>query len=326
MTAVDVEQRVAILLTAFGDEMTEAVLTQLSAEGESRLRERIRSLAEVPPEEEHLVEVVDEFDRVLSFALEAIDDEWQDPDRSAVDTVGRHDDALEKASFVASDDAVSDLHKLKGFQIAGGLKGETPRVIAVVLDCLEPELASDTMRYLPDDIRSGVISQLNVLQPMPPVLLTRIIRTVIEKGLETKRDSLSTEDIRKEQKLAELLRNMDKKERNKILAALEEENGELVERIRDLLYKFEDILVIEDRSLQKLLGEIETKSLCTALFEGDAEILNKITSNLSKRARESLLEEMDLMSNVSDDDREAAQKEVTQAIQRLDQAGELVMH
>lgn len=329
MGSVDVEQRVAIILSALGDEMCDAVLRQLSPEGETRLRNRIQVVTDEPPDEGDIAEVIDEFDRVLRYALHAVNDELQDADSSSEDqsheTSNTSDDAAREASFVPSNDAIKDLHKLQGFQIAGGLKDESPRMIAIVLDCLDPQLASQTIQYFPDDVRSSVFTQLNGLTHASPVLLTRIIRTTIAKGLRVQRDSLVTGSTQKEKKLADMLRNMDKKDRSKIIETLEEEDAELVGRIRELLYEFEDICIIEDRSLQKLLGEIETRTLCTALYGAEDAILGKVTSNLSKRARESLLEEMSLMGTVSDDEQEAARKEVVDVIQRLDQAGELVM-
>jgi len=329
MSSVDVEQRVAILLNALGGEMCDAVLSQLSPEGETRLRNRIQVVADEPPDEGDIAAIIDEFDRVLRFALYTVNDELQDEDSSSEgqsdETSNTCDDAAKEASFVPSDDAIKDLHKLQGFQIAGGLKDESPRMIAIVVDCLEPQLASETIQHFSDDVRSSVFSQINSLAQTSPVLLTRIIRTTIAKGLRVRQDALVTGTTQKEKKLADMLRNMNKKDRSKIVETLEEEDAELVGRIRELLYEFEDICVIEDRSLQKLLGEIETRALCTALSGADDEILTKVTSNLSKRARESLLEEMSLMGTVSDDEQEAARKEVVDAIQRLDHAGELVM-
>jgi flagellar motor switch protein FliG len=140
-----------------------------------------------------------------------------------------------------------------------------------------------------------------------------------------KREAVVAEETHKEKKLAEMLRNMDRKDRNKILDSLEQQDPQVVNRIRELLYKFEDLRDIEDRSLQKLLGEIETQSLCTALNGAEQQILDKVIRNLSKRARESLLEEIELLGRVGEEELAAARKEVAGAIQRLDQAGELVM-
>lgn len=332
MSSVDLEQRVAILLNALGKEMADDVLSRLSTQGELRLRNRLQSISENPPDEDDITEIIGEFDRILQFAVVAVDDELNTDvsvdDAPAADEVP-NDDALDEepdeTSFSLSDDAVADLQKLKPYQIAGGLLGEAPRTMAIVLDCLEPERASQALKYFPDATQSDVFSQLNSLPRTSPALLTRIARSTLERGLRVKQDALESTDVSKEKKLADMLRVMEKKDRTKILEQLEQEDEALVAKIRELLYEFDDVRKIEDRSLQKLLGEIESKTLCTALSGAEEAVISKVTGNLSKRARESLLEEMSLMGNVREEDQDAARADFTAAMQRLDQAGELVM-
>ena len=95
--------------------------------------------------------------------------------------------------------------------------------------------------------------------------------------------------------------------------------------MKDLLYQFEDLLLIEDRSIQKLLAEIDSKTLGLALKDAPQEISEKVMGNLSKRARESLTEEISFLGLVPSAELQRAQKAVVEVIQRLDQAGELVM-
>lgn len=329
MTTIDVEQRAAVLLDALGDETVDAVLSQLSPEAEQRLRERLQVIDQQPPDTEEIAEIIEEFDRVLQFALDAIAEELDGDVEPGQFKSARGNRAGDQSSiestFTESDDAVADLGQLEAYQIAGGLQGESARTIAIVLDCLEPDVATRTLRYVSDELQSAVFAQLNNLPVTSPALRTRILRTTINRGLRVKRDALEAADDQKEKRLAEMLRNLDRKARNKILEDLQATDEDLVARIRQSLYAFTDIGNIEDRCLQKLLGEIETKTLCTALCGGPDEILNKITGNLSRRARESLLEEMSLMGNVPEDEQEAARKEITEAMLRLDQAGELVM-
>jgi flagellar motor switch protein FliG len=122
-----------------------------------------------------------------------------------------------------------------------------------------------------------------------------------------------------------MLRAMTKSDRNDVLEYLGRHNPEMATRVRELLYVFEDLQSVSDRSLQKLLGEVDTTTLATSLTSAEESIVNKVLSNMSKRARESLSEEMELMVNVPEADREAARKTIVATIQRLDQDGELVM-
>jgi flagellar motor switch protein FliG len=122
-----------------------------------------------------------------------------------------------------------------------------------------------------------------------------------------------------------MLRLLDKPERMDILATLEQRDPETAAQVKDCLYQFEDLLLIADRSMQKLLSEIDSKSLAVALKGAPEEILAKVLNNLSKRARETLTEELEYLGAVPPGEIQQAQKVIVALIQRLDQAGELVM-
>ena len=122
-----------------------------------------------------------------------------------------------------------------------------------------------------------------------------------------------------------MLRLVEKADRLELLLAIEEQDPEKATRIKQYLYQFEDLLAIADRSMQKLLAEIDSKNLAIALKDATDAIREKIMNNLSKRAREALEEEMAFLTSVSPAQIREAHKVVVEVIQRLDQAGELVM-
>ena len=106
---------------------------------------------------------------------------------------------------------------------------------------------------------------------------------------------------------------------------MQEQEPEAATKVKDLLYQFEDLLRIVDRSMQKLLSEIDSKTLSVALKGASEDILTKVLNNLSKRAREGIQEEIELLGNVQASQVRQAQKTVVDVILRLDQAGELQM-
>ena len=111
-----------------------------------------------------------------------------------------------------------------------------------------------------------------------------------------------------------------------VLAALEQSDAQTAVQVREFLYSFDDLLLIEDRSMQKLLAEIDSKSLASALKGASDPIKEKVRNNLSKRARETLNEEMELLGSLPGTTiQQGPQKSVVDVIQRLDQAGELTM-
>ena len=122
-----------------------------------------------------------------------------------------------------------------------------------------------------------------------------------------------------------MLRCLEKTERMEVLTALEENEPETAGRIKSLLYQFEDLLRIHDRSMQKLLSEIDAKTLSVALKGANQAISEKVLNNLSKRARETLSEEMEFLGMVPIAQVRRGAKGLVDVIQRLDQAGELMM-
>ncbi len=156
-------------------------------------------------------------------------------------------------------------------------------------------------------------------------LLERIVRTTISKGCDLEEDAVADAETESDKRLAAMLRAMARKDRAQMLEALEEKDAETAQRVKQLLYVFDDILCVEDRSLQKLLAEVDSPTLVSALGGADERLVEKIMNNLSKRARESLTEEIELNGNADPDAIEEARKAVCDAMARLDQEGDLVM-
>src|SRR5262249_48165445 len=143
--------------------------------------------------------------------------------------------------------------------------------------------------------------------------------TRVDNPVEQKTDT-------KHKKMADMLRLLEKAERIEILGLLDQNDPETAAKVKEFMYQFGDLLSIEDRSMQKLLGEIDSKNLAVALKGAPENIVEKVLGNLSKRARETLTEEMQFLGATSTAAIRQAQKTVVEVIQRLDQAGELVMN
>jgi flagellar motor switch protein FliG len=158
-----------------------------------------------------------------------------------------------------------------------------------------------------------------------PVLLARITQALLVKARTLSADPGANEPAARYQKIADLIRSLEKVERNEILNALQEQEPEAATRVKDLLYQFEDLLRIIDRSMQKLLSSLDSKTLSVALKGAPEAIAAKVLNNLSMRAREGIEEEIELLGTVPPSQVRQAQKVVVDLIQRLDQAGELQM-
>jgi flagellar motor switch protein FliG len=205
------------------------------------------------------------------------------------------------------------------------LKDEGPRTICLLLNYLDVEVAGGIYKRLPPEVRREVSVQF-ALQPVaPPAVLERIALAVLEKCRTTKEIPQSTDPLARVRKIANLLRQLERSERMEMLTALEGKDPETANGVKDQLYQFEDLMQVDNSSIQKLLAELDTKNLALSLKGAPDGIRDKLLNNLSKRAQETLGEEIALLGNVPPSKVEQARKVILEALQALDARGELVM-
>lgn len=211
--------------------------------------------------------------------------------------------------------------------LAGALDTESARTVSLLMDCLEIEVAGQIYKRLSPPKRKEVSLRFTQQTVVGEELVKRIAQGVLKK-CQTLRDAAASpaaEQGGREKRMAALLRELERADRLEMLTALGESDAELTARIKALLYQFEDILCMENLSVQKMLSEVDVKSLALALRGAPEDIESKILTNLSKRAQESLKEEISLMGSVPAAKVRTARQTIEEAIQRLDQRGELMM-
>jgi flagellar motor switch protein FliG len=319
------DERLAVLLGLLGPEVADPVLDRLPENKSQLLRSLVKEVQNAPFDRAELSEILDEFMRFFRFALDHVDDADQsdkDPDGTDVDQVF---DNKPKKQFVSSGDPFVDLKRLKPTQIAGALRDESPRTIAVVLNCLEAKKAGESLRYLADEIRGPVFVQLR----NPPVaqspLLERVVRTTVDKGCRLDAEYVADPEEQVVQKMADLLRHVDQQQRNEMLVALSEQDTEMADRIKRMLYLFEDVAKLSDRCMRKLLGEIESTMLYRSLKNASEETVSNVMNNLSKRAQATLTEELEFLTDLKPDEVEEARRGVCEVMAKLDESGDLEM-
>jgi flagellar motor switch protein FliG len=317
------DERLAVLLGLLGPEVADPVLDRLPDNKGQLLRKLIQEVQNAPFDKTELTEILGEFMRFFRFALEHLDgsggDDSADADEDQVFSIES------KKAFVLSGDPFVDLKRLKPTQIAGALRNESPRTIAVVLNCLEAKKAGEALRHLADEIRGPVFVQLS----NPPVaqqqLLERVVRTTVDKGSRLDAEQVTDPEEQVIQKLADLLRHVDQQQRNEMLVALSEQDDEVSKRIKRVLYLFEDVAKLTDRCTRKLLGEIESTMLYRSLKDADEGIVSNVMNNLSKRAQAALTEELEFLIDLKPDEVEEARRGVCDVMARLDESGDLEM-
>lgn len=355
------QEKAAVLLLQLPAEEADAVLERLGPDRSERLRTDMQRLQSAPPSDAAVEAILRELDELLSGQATAPEAAPEEGTAEAPGTVGEATASGPAATSGTEgtpaappaapargpdgeplpDDAAIESDPLSALrQMAGGgqsaaaanvdklalaLTDEHPRTVALVLNQMEPDRAGEVLKRLPPEHRREVSIQLGREMSVSPDLVNRIVRTVLEKCRKIAEAPPGKSGGNRFKRMAEMLRRLDKPDRMEVLATLEQNDPDTAASVKEFLYSFEDLLLIEDRSMQKLLAEIDSKSLATALKGAPDPIKDKVRNNLSKRARETLNEEMELLGSVPPSTIQQAQKSVVEVIQRLDQAGELTM-
>ena len=318
-----IEERVGVLLRLLGEDVATSVLDHVDTKHAKALREQISANNRMNSSDVN--DVLEEFGRFLR-----LNDSFPEPEPEETDETedgdaeaGEGDESpnARPALFVPSKDAAADLERLEAFQIAGALQGEQAQTIAIILKRLEPYKAAQTLGMLPVDIRPEVILLMNRESESSAVLIDQILRTIVARGLVI--DSNPADAVDQDQRMADLLRSLDRKERGRILERLQESEPEFAERIQKLLFTFEDMGRMDGRSMQKLLATIETASLSKCLAAATPELVARVLDNMAKRARAALEEELEFMGKIPEEEMTLARDTISGAIMALDIAGDL---
>ena len=203
------------------------------------------------------------------------------------------------------------------------IQQEHPQTIALILAYLEPNKASIILQSLPHEIQSDVARRIATMDRTSPEVLREVER-VLEKKLST----LSSEDYTAAggvESIVEILNLVDRSSEKMIIEALEDEDPELAEEIKKRMFVFEDIVMLDDRAIQKVMREVDSQELAKALKSVDTEVQDKIFRNMSKRAAGMLKEDMEYMGPIRLKDVEEAQQKIVSIIRHLEDTGEIVV-
>ncbi len=316
-------ERAAILMMVLGERDAAAVLKCLDAHGVHKLGKAMTQLGEVKRAD---------VEAVLDMFLSEVSTESSVPLDSAtylkrllIDAIGEEkaQEVLERI-FGENTNALDKLRWLDARSIAEFVAKEHPQVQAIILSYLQPEHAADVLDHLPnDDLRADLIMRIATLDSLSPNAL-REVNEIIEAelvGLTSSRFmSFGGKKV-----AAEILNGMDGRVEEEVMSSIRSVNETLGQEIEDLMFVFADLADVQDRDVQTLLREVSSDSLKLALKGADDRVKDRILGNISKRAAELLVEDMEVMGPVRLSDVETAQKEIIAVARRLADSGEIVL-
>ncbi len=207
--------------------------------------------------------------------------------------------------------------------IAGLLQNEHPQTIALILCTQKSDHTGKILPFLPEEMKADVIYRIAKIDKVSPEVLKQI-----EGALQKEIGGM----ISKEQqqvggvdKVVEILTRMEQGLDQTVLNAIEETDPELAEEIRKKMFTFEDLVGVDDRSMQLILREVDNNTMTTALKTASEKVRDKLYSNVSQRAREIIQEDLEAMGPVRLSEVEAAQQSIVQIALRLEQEGKVVI-
>lgn len=208
-------------------------------------------------------------------------------------------------------------------QLLNFLQNEHPQTIALVLSYLDADKAGMILSSLPNDIQKQVSKRIAKMERTSPEIIHEI-ESVLESKLST---SINSEynDVGGIEALVDVLNGVDRATEKTILDALMEEDPELAEEVKKRMFVFEDIVILDNRSIQRVLRDVETEDLKLAMKASGTEVKELLFKNMSQRMAESLREDLEFMGPVRLKDVEEAQMKIVDVIRRLEDAGDIIV-
>ena len=203
------------------------------------------------------------------------------------------------------------------------VQNEHPQTISLIIAHLKPQVASEVMGLLPDELRPDVAYRIANLDKVAAGMLEEIDHTFEE--ILSNKETASTQKAGGVPRLAEILNMIDGTAAEEIIEEIEENDPGLAEEIRQNMFIFDDIVLVDDRGLQKVLRSVESQELAIALKAATDEVKEKIFRNMSDRAAGILKEEMDVSGAVRIKEVTDAQQKITRIVQDMERKGELVI-
>jgi len=316
-------RKCAILLVGLPSKVATEVFGSLSEDDMELVSQEIARLGVVRKAE--MLEVLEEFkdlalmqrlmkeggyDHAISLIQESL------PDAKAAKLVRILEAQRQSVPFHFLEHAEADV-------LSTFLQEEHPQTIALVLSYMAPPKASDVLATLSQERQFDIVRRIATLGHTSPEAIKRV-----EAGLQKYIASLAFEEMQEVggvKTVSEILNVMDRATERQILENIEEENPELAEDIKKLMFVFEDLMLVDDKGIQNVLKEVENKELALALKLASDDLKEKIFKNMSTRAADLIREELEYMGPVRIADVEAAQQEVVEVVRRLEESGDVVI-
>lgn len=316
-------KKTAIFLLGLGPTLSAKVLKHFNEEEIETISAEIANTTRV--DQETLSEVLSEFAAVHQAHQYILKGGYDSAKEILERTLGpqKAAEVLRRLKETSKVKPFSFVRNTDAKQLVNLISQEHPQTIAFILSYLDSAQAAMVISELPQDIQSDIARRIAVMDRTSPQIL-KGVENVMRERLSTifQQDFTAAGGI---PTVVEILNQVDRGTEKLILEELEKEDAQLAEMIRQQMFIFEDIVNLDNSSIQRVLRELENDDIALALKGASDEVKSRIMKNISKRASEILKENMDYMGPVRLRDVEEAQQKVVMVIRRLDESGEIII-
>ena len=316
-------QKAEILLIALGPEKSATIFKHLKEEEIEELTLEIANTRSVTPQVKE--EIINEFYEVclaqqyiaeggINYAKELLEKALGE--EKAMDVIGRLTASLQVKPF-------EFVRKTEPAQLLNFIQDEHPQTIALILSYLSPAQSAMVLSSLSPDRQADVVKRIAMMDRTSPDVIKEV-----ERILESKLSNLVNQDysiVGGVDAVVDILNTVDRGTEKHIMETLEIEEPEMADEIRKKMFVFEDILLLDDRAIQRVLRDVDNGDLAMALKGANEEVQNAIFNNMSKRLAVMIREDMEFMGPVRMKDVEEAQQKIVNVIRKLEDSAEIVI-
>lgn len=317
------KEKVAIFLISIGPEVSAEVLKHMKEEEIEEVSFELARADLVDPETRDMVlmefqELMMAQDFIISGGIDYARDVLEKAlgTQRAVDIINRLTSSLQTKPF-------DFIRRTDPTHLVNFIQNEHPQTIALILSYLDPQKAATILSSLNTDLQADIMRRIATMDRTSPEILREV-----ERVLERKLSTLSSEDFTSAggiDTVVAIINNADRTTERNIIETLEEDDPDLAEEIKKKMFVFEDIITLDDKSIQKVMRNVDNNDLSKALKSVDPEVQDKIFRNMSKRAAQMLRDDMEFMGPVRLKEVEEAQQKIVSVIRKLEEQGEIVV-
>lgn len=312
MTAEQNERRALTLLRLIDDDARAAVLESLPEGIKGELKNRIRfSTREKLPSSKSLGRLLEEFQSLFECV------QSMSGPRLKLHQPEDDDELEENEMYELTGKVKKDLERMNLYQLAGALAEEHPRTAALILSSLSTNRVALLMQELPTTQRLAVAKEMARNPQAPAVVFEKIASSTIQRA--TTHSPREQKEVNAVLRMADVFREINKSDRSELIESIREDSPQIALELQKAMYRFDDLLELEDRTVQAVLAQVDSSTLQEALFEADEAIIEKIMSNLSRRAAATLRDELAYQRSVPGAQLKLARESIAQVIGEVDE-------